>query len=59
MVNPVDHFIDDVIIHGSPQRLVDELQGLEEMPLGYLLVSPLSDKTFDLFTERVLPRLIE
>lgn len=60
IVDPVDHYMEDVIIHGSPERLVDELQRLEEeIPLGYLLLSPLSEKSFDLFTERVLPRLIE
>ncbi len=47
--------MDDVIIHGSPERVVDTLQRLEEeMPLDYLLLSPLSEKTFDLFTEHVL-----
>ncbi len=54
----VDHYMDDVIIHGSPERVVDILQRLEEeMPLEYLLLSPLSEKTFTLFTERVLPHV--
>ncbi len=60
IVDPVDHYMDDVIIHGSPERVIDELQRLEsEMPLDYLLLSPLSEKSFDLFTERVLPNLID
>jgi hypothetical protein len=38
--------------------VVDTLQRLEaEVPLDYLLLSPLSEKTFDLFTDRVLPQL--
>jgi len=57
-VDPVEHYLDDVVIHGSPERVVDELLALEEeVPLGYLLLSPLSEKTFGLFTDRVLPRI--
>ena len=58
--DPVDHYMDDVIIHGSPQRVIDTLRRLEEeIPLDYLLLSPLSDKSFELFTERVLPHVID
>lgn len=57
---PVDHYMDDVIIHGSPERVIDILKRLEEeIPLDYLLLSPLSDKSFELFTERVLPHVID
>ena len=57
-VDPVAHYLDDVVIHGSPERVVDKLLALEEeVPLGYLLLSPLSEKTFGLFTDRVLPRV--
>lgn len=57
-MDPVDHYLADVVIHGSPENVVDTLQRLaEEMPLGYLLLSPLSEKTFGLFTDRVLPHI--
>jgi alkanesulfonate monooxygenase SsuD/methylene tetrahydromethanopterin reductase-like flavin-dependent oxidoreductase (luciferase family) len=57
-VDPVDHYLRDVVIHGCPERVVDTLQRLEEeVPLGYLLLSPLSEKTFGLFTDRVLPHV--
>jgi alkanesulfonate monooxygenase SsuD/methylene tetrahydromethanopterin reductase-like flavin-dependent oxidoreductase (luciferase family) len=57
---PVDHYMDDVIVHGSPERVVDILKKLEEeIPLDYLLLSPLSDKSFELFTEHVLPHIID
>jgi alkanesulfonate monooxygenase SsuD/methylene tetrahydromethanopterin reductase-like flavin-dependent oxidoreductase (luciferase family) len=57
-VDPVDHYLSDVVIHGSPERVVDTLLRLEEeMPLAYLLLSPLSEKTFGLFTDRVLPHV--
>jgi len=58
-LDPVDHYMNDVVIHGSPERVVETLQRLgEEIPLGYLLLSPLSEKTFGLFTERVLPHVL-
>jgi alkanesulfonate monooxygenase SsuD/methylene tetrahydromethanopterin reductase-like flavin-dependent oxidoreductase (luciferase family) len=47
-----------VVIHGTPESLVDELQRLqEELPLDYLMCAPLSHQSFELFTERVLPKL--
>jgi alkanesulfonate monooxygenase SsuD/methylene tetrahydromethanopterin reductase-like flavin-dependent oxidoreductase (luciferase family) len=56
----VDHYMDDVIIHGSPKRVIDTLQRLEEeIPLDYLLLSPLSEKSFELFTENVLPHVLD
>ncbi|MCG8590330.1 MAG: LLM class flavin-dependent oxidoreductase [Proteobacteria bacterium] len=56
--DPVDHYLADVVIHGSPERVVDTLRKLEdEVPLHYLLLSPLSEKTFGLFTDRVLPHI--
>ena len=58
LVDPVEHYLNGVVIHGSPERVVDTLQQLEEeVPLGYLLLSPLSEKTFGLFTDRVLPHV--
>jgi alkanesulfonate monooxygenase SsuD/methylene tetrahydromethanopterin reductase-like flavin-dependent oxidoreductase (luciferase family) len=57
-VDPVDHYLRDCVIHGSPERVVDQLRKLEqEVPLGYLLLSPLSEKTFGLFTDQVLPHI--
>jgi alkanesulfonate monooxygenase SsuD/methylene tetrahydromethanopterin reductase-like flavin-dependent oxidoreductase (luciferase family) len=54
----VEWDLNDVVIHGSPERVVDTLRRLEaEMPLDYLLLSPLSEKTFGLFTDRVLPHV--
>ncbi len=59
-VDAAEHYMDDVTIHGSPEKVVDELQKLEEeMPLDYLLLSPVSEKTFELFTDRVLPHVAQ
>jgi len=44
------------VIHGTPEAVADQLLRLgEEMFLFYLLIAPLSEGTFRLFTERVLP----
>ena len=58
-VDPVERYVKDVVIHGTPESVVEEIQRLEsEMYLDYLLCAPLSHDTFILFTEKVLPRLI-
>ena len=55
----LDHYMDDVIIHGGPERVIDILKRLEEeIPLQYLLLSPLSERTFEIFTEKVLPHVL-
>ena len=57
--SPVDRYVDRVIIHGTPEMVLDELSQLrDELPLDYLLMAPLSHESFVLFTERVLPRLL-
>jgi len=57
--DPVQRYLDGVALHGSPEKLVDQLQALqEEMFLDYLLCSPLSHSSFMLFTEKVLPKLL-
>lgn len=55
----VERYLDGVAIHGSPERMVDELQRLrEEMFLDYCMCAPLSHASFELFTEKVLPKLV-
>jgi len=57
--DPVQRYLDGVALHGSPEKLVDQLMALrEEMFLDYLLCSPLSHDSFMLFTEKVLPKLL-
>jgi alkanesulfonate monooxygenase SsuD/methylene tetrahydromethanopterin reductase-like flavin-dependent oxidoreductase (luciferase family) len=57
-VDPIERYMRDVIIHGSPERVVDQLTELRDtIGLDYLMCAPLSHETFMLFTERVLPKL--
>lgn len=57
--DPVQRYVDQVIIHGTVERVVDEIARLrEELPLDYLIGAPLSHETFMLFTDKVLPKLM-
>ena len=57
-VDPIERYVDEVIIHGSLGRVVDELLRLrEEIGLDYLLAAPLSHQSFLLLTDEVLPAL--
>lgn len=54
--DPVQRYVDEVIVHGSPARVRDELARLQhEIGLGYLLAAPLSHRSFELLTYEVLP----
>ncbi|MEM7406311.1 MAG: LLM class flavin-dependent oxidoreductase [Pseudomonadota bacterium] len=52
----VERYIDDVIIWGTPEKVRDDLEQYREtMKLNYLLCTPLSHKSFMLFTDEVMP----
>jgi alkanesulfonate monooxygenase SsuD/methylene tetrahydromethanopterin reductase-like flavin-dependent oxidoreductase (luciferase family) len=56
--DPVQRYLDEVIIHGTPEAALDEILRLrEEIGLEYLLAAPLSHESFMLLTEKVLPKL--
>jgi alkanesulfonate monooxygenase SsuD/methylene tetrahydromethanopterin reductase-like flavin-dependent oxidoreductase (luciferase family) len=57
--DPVQRYLDEVIIHGTPERVLDEIARLrEEIHLDYMIGAPLSHETFLSFTEKVLPKLL-
>ena len=57
--DPVERYMQDVIIFGTPESVLDKIQALRStMNLESLMVSPLSHETFEKFTDKVLPRLI-
>ena len=59
VADPVEHYVNNVVICGTPEKVVDDLQRLaEELPLDYLMCTPLSHSSFELFTEQVLPRFL-
>ena len=54
----IERYVDEVVIHGSPAKVVDELKRLEEeIPLNYLLASIFSHESFMLLTDEVIPRM--
>ena len=57
-VDPIRRYLDEVILHGTPAAVAEQIQRLrEEIGLDYLLCAPLSYTTFLLLTDDVLPRL--
>ena len=56
--DPVQRYLDEVILHGTPEAVLDQILRLrEEIGLDYLLCAPLSHETFMMLTDKVLPRL--
>ena len=56
--DPVERYLDKVILHGTPEAVLDEVLRLrEEIGLDYLLAAPLSHQSFMLLTEQVVPKL--
>jgi alkanesulfonate monooxygenase SsuD/methylene tetrahydromethanopterin reductase-like flavin-dependent oxidoreductase (luciferase family) len=57
-VDPVQRYLDEVILHGTPEAVTEQILWLrDEIGVDYLLCAPLSHQTFVLLTENVLPRL--
>ncbi len=57
--DPLERYLNSVVIHGSPERVADRIMQLhEEAHLDYLIGAPLSHHTFLSFTDNVLPRLV-
>jgi alkanesulfonate monooxygenase SsuD/methylene tetrahydromethanopterin reductase-like flavin-dependent oxidoreductase (luciferase family) len=57
--DPLRRYIDSVIIHGTPERVIEQIARLhEEAHVDYLIGAPLSHGSFLAFTEKVLPRMM-
>src|SRR5205814_4369746 len=55
-VDPVDRYVGEVIIHGTPESVVDQVMALQDSAsLNYLLCAPLSQESFALLTDKVVP----
>ena len=58
-VDDIDRYLQDAIIWGTPERVIDLLHRLEEeMYLDYLMCAPLSHSSFMMFTEKVMPHFL-
>ena len=55
---PVQYYLDSVILYGTPDALVDKVAELKEtIGLNYLMCAPLSRDSFRLLADKVVPRL--
>ena len=55
-VDPVERYVNEVIIHGTPDSVADKIEELKETAsLNYLLCAPLSQDSFTLLTDEILP----
>jgi alkanesulfonate monooxygenase SsuD/methylene tetrahydromethanopterin reductase-like flavin-dependent oxidoreductase (luciferase family) len=55
---PVDYYLDDVMLHGTAQSVAEQIRALErDAGMTYLLAAPLSRRSFALLTDEVLPRV--
>jgi alkanesulfonate monooxygenase SsuD/methylene tetrahydromethanopterin reductase-like flavin-dependent oxidoreductase (luciferase family) len=56
--DPVDYYLDDVMIHGTADSVVDQILAFrEQIGMTYLMAAPMSAGSFRLLTEKVLPRV--
>ncbi len=56
--DPVDFYLNDVMIHGTPDSVADQILSFgEQIGMTYLMAAPMSGRSFRLLTDRVLPRI--
>lgn len=57
-VDPIERYLENVAVWGCPDRVVDTIQMLREtMRMEYFMLAPLSHSSFQMFVDKVLPRL--
>lgn len=55
----IDRYLRSVVIHGTPERVVEQVRCLrQQIALDYLMCVPLSHTSFLAFTERVMPHFL-
>lgn len=55
---PVDFYLEDVMLHGTADSVADQIRALEgSAGMTYLLAAPMSRRSFLLLTDKVLPRI--
>ena len=56
--DPVDYYLEDVVLHGTPESVADQIGALErDAGMTYLMAAPLSRRSFTLLTDKLLPRI--
>ncbi|MFV0294807.1 MAG: LLM class flavin-dependent oxidoreductase [Hyphomicrobiaceae bacterium] len=58
--DPVQYYLDDVMFHGTPASVTDQIKSFAgEIGMDYLMVAPMSEGSFRLLTDKVLPHIAE
>jgi alkanesulfonate monooxygenase SsuD/methylene tetrahydromethanopterin reductase-like flavin-dependent oxidoreductase (luciferase family) len=55
--DPVDFYLEDVMLHGTVEMVADQIRALADAGMTYLMAAPLSRRSFNLLTDKVLPRI--
>jgi alkanesulfonate monooxygenase SsuD/methylene tetrahydromethanopterin reductase-like flavin-dependent oxidoreductase (luciferase family) len=55
--DPVDFYLEDVMLHGTPDGVADQIRALGDDGMRYLMAAPLSRRSFTLLTDEVLPKI--
>jgi alkanesulfonate monooxygenase SsuD/methylene tetrahydromethanopterin reductase-like flavin-dependent oxidoreductase (luciferase family) len=56
--DPVEYYLDDVILHGTADSVADQIAVLAAQGMDYLMAAPLSRRSFALLTDKVLPKIV-
>jgi alkanesulfonate monooxygenase SsuD/methylene tetrahydromethanopterin reductase-like flavin-dependent oxidoreductase (luciferase family) len=57
--NPIEFYLDDVMIHGTAESVAEQIQSFgEEIGMTYLMAAPMSARSFQLLTDKVLPQIV-
>lgn len=57
--DPVAFYLDDVMLHGTADAVIDQIRALGAAGMSYLMAAPLSRRSFALLTEKVLPSIAD
>jgi len=56
--DPIDFYLEDVVLHGTAESVVDQIRALEaDAGMTYLMAAPLSRRSFTLLTDEVMPQI--
>jgi alkanesulfonate monooxygenase SsuD/methylene tetrahydromethanopterin reductase-like flavin-dependent oxidoreductase (luciferase family) len=56
--DPIDFYLEDVMLHGTAEKVIDQIGALAEAGMTYLMAAPMSRRSFTLLTDKVLPRVL-
>ena len=55
--DPTEYYLEEVILHGTAEHVLDQIGALGEAGMTYLMAAPLSRRSFTLLTDKVVPRM--